>query len=711
MINIRIRRNLRNTFAAVIVFLSGSAATSAETPSAAFGMPPDGAIVKYESGLECRVKRISEMETHCVQPGQSPIPIKFFAGIEIYGNKDSDGYSQNRWNVRCGGSTRPGGLILRLGLDSDEKGKLARIWPLEVGKTVEYELTYNELNSRINNPQKFNSGSVAEVEVIGKKTTPFMGKQVEVYVIKKSHWNGPCPDSNLSDHTETIWYSPEYKFVIMREIVHEKGPLDGETATMEVMSIVTPGQSTAAQQIAAQPKPAVRPAKPVAQISVAVAADTTAPVISLPPEINTSRALVIIKGRISDQSNIVEVLVDGRPVSMTADGVISVRRAVPVGKTDVTIIAMDEWGNEASSVVHISRANRVAAAVPKAITAPAPAPQPVTPVVVADTIAPEIIVAGIIKTSKGNAVITGQVKDASGISALTLNGEKIAFKPDGTFSVIRSVPMGKSTMQLAVLDIPGNASKQTLSIERSSLFKSVNFGTYHALIIGNNNYDNLNNLETAEGDARAIADILSKEYKYQTQVINNATRSDIIGALAGYRAKLKANDNLLIYYAGHGILDEYAEEGYWLPVDAAKDNPSNWVSNGDLTNMIRAMRAKHVMVIADSCYSGTLVRAAEAKVKTAKARETWVKRMSGKRTRTALVSGGLEPVLDGGGDGHSVFAKAFMDALKGNDDVLEAQAMYAAIKRPVALESDQTPQYSDIRRAGHDGGDFLFVRR
>ena len=82
-----------------------------------------------------------------------------------------------------------------------------------------------------------------------------------------------------------------------------------------------------------------------------------------------------------------------------------------------------------------------------------------------------------------------------------------------------------------------------------------------------------------------------------------------------------------------------------------------------------------------------------------------------KRTRTALVSGGLEPVIDSGGGSNSVFAKAFLDALRANKDVLEGQKLFAQIKRPVALESDQTPQYSDVRRAGHDGGDFLFVKR
>ena len=127
--------------------------------------------------------------------------------------------------------------------------------------------------------------------------------------------------------------------------------------------------------------------------------------------------------------------------------------------------------------------------------------------------------------------------------------------------------------------------------------------------------------------------------------------------------------------------------------------------------MLRAIRAKHVMVVADSCYSGTLVRAVTAKIDTAKERTAWLKKMVTKRTRTALVSGGLEPVVDSGGDGHSVFAKAFLDALHANEDVLEEERLFSKIKRPVALESDQTPQYSDVRRAGHDGGDFMCVRK
>jgi len=238
-----------------------------------------------------------------------------------------------------------------------------------------------------------------------------------------------------------------------------------------------------------------------------------------------------------------------------------------------------------------------------------------------------------------------------------------------------------------------------------------NFGNYHAIVIGNNNYENIGDLKSAAQDAKAVAHLLKTAYGFKVDLLIDAKRRDVIGALADVRARLKTNDNLVIYYAGHGVLDEYAEEGYWLPVDAQKDNPSDWISNSDITNMVRAIRARHVMVIADSCYSGTLVRAAPVRIKTAEARNVWVARMNAKRSRTALVSGGLEPVIDsGGGSNHSVFARAFMNTLQENTGILDGQRLFTAVGRPVALESDQTPQYSDIRRSGHDGGDFLFVR-
>ena len=86
-------------------------------------------------------------------------------------------------------------------------------------------------------------------------------------------------------------------------------------------------------------------------------------------------------------------------------------------------------------------------------------------------------------------------------------------------------------------------------------------------------------------------------------------------------------------------------------------------------------------------------------------------KLTRKRARVVITSGGLEPVDDSDGSGHSPFATAFLNALRENDGVLDGANLFNAIRRPVMVNANQTPQYSDVSRAGHDGGDFLFVRR
>lgn len=235
------------------------------------------------------------------------------------------------------------------------------------------------------------------------------------------------------------------------------------------------------------------------------------------------------------------------------------------------------------------------------------------------------------------------------------------------------------------------------------------FGRYYALVVGNNDYRNLPKLQTAVADAEAIAETLKSKYGFEVRLLRNATRADILRALNDFRAELTEEDNLLIYYAGHGYVDRQSDTGFWQPVDAESDDDLNWIANEALTRRLNAMTARHVMVIADSCYSGTLVRSAESGIPTGHEREAWLKRMAEKRSRTAIVSGGIEPVADAGREGHSVFANALLTALKENEDYIEGSSLFRKISRPVVVNADQTPQYSDIRRAGHEGGEFIFV--
>lgn len=83
------------------------------------------------------------------------------------------------------------------------------------------------------------------------------------------------------------------------------------------------------------------------------------------------------------------------------------------------------------------------------------------------------------------------------------------------------------------------------------------------------------------------------------------------------------------------------------------------------------------------------------------------------KSRSVLASGGLEQVIDSGGSGqHSVFAEALLDVLSANQGVIDGTQLSFKVREQVLLNARQTPQYSNIRFAGHEvGGDFLFVRR
>lgn len=233
---------------------------------------------------------------------------------------------------------------------------------------------------------------------------------------------------------------------------------------------------------------------------------------------------------------------------------------------------------------------------------------------------------------------------------------------------------------------------------------------YYALVIGNNNYKNLPKLKTAVADATEVERILKEHYGFETKLLLDATRKEILTSINDFRKKLGQNDNFLIYYAGHGEFEKISDKAYWLPVDAQKDDPVDWIMADDITSNIKRIASRHILIVSDSCYSGTLTRAAATDLTTKGNREEFVKKMMARPSRTLMASGGNEPVADEGSGGHSVFAAAILDALEDADkNVFTAEEMFhSRVKVVVAGKSEQVPEYNDIRNSGHEGGDFVF---
>ncbi|XCN71905.1 MAG: SUMF1/EgtB/PvdO family nonheme iron enzyme [Candidatus Electrothrix aestuarii] len=237
------------------------------------------------------------------------------------------------------------------------------------------------------------------------------------------------------------------------------------------------------------------------------------------------------------------------------------------------------------------------------------------------------------------------------------------------------------------------------------------YGRFHALVIGNQNYEYLKSLKTPRADAEAVAEVLKKQYGFEVDLVLDGNRKEIMRAFSKLRKTMTSEkDNLLIYYAGHGYLDRLSGVGYWQPVDAEQDNDIDWIPTSRVTNLLKVLQTKHVLVVADSCYSGNLVmRESEAQLASGMERNAWLQRMLERRSRNALTSGGEEPVLDSGGGGHSVFAKAFLEVLRGNREVLDGDSLFDQIKSPVIANARQTPLYGVIKMTNHDWGDFLLV--
>lgn len=234
-----------------------------------------------------------------------------------------------------------------------------------------------------------------------------------------------------------------------------------------------------------------------------------------------------------------------------------------------------------------------------------------------------------------------------------------------------------------------------------------------AVLIGIDDYTDarIPKLANAAGDARALGELLGSLLGYETVVLANAGKAQIIRTLNTLAATLGAKDSIVVYYAGHGQLVSGTGLGYWQVGDADASDAKSWLSNADIGKLISRLGASQVALVSDSCFSGSLV--SDERIRPL-ASSADAGTLLSRRAAVVMSSGGNEPVFDAGKNGHSPFAWSLMNSLQGVgvNNWRPGGQIFERVRFAVARELPQRPQYGASTAAGHQaGGDYLFEQR
>lgn len=410
-------------------------------------------------------------------------------------------------------------------------------------------------------------------------------------------------------------------------------------------------------------------------------------------------ARIIVKGKVEDAGGVFEVLVNDINAKVATDGSFLAEIPLVLGDNAVTVRATDISLNRSSYTFIYQRIPEIVAAVPVkivnkySIEVMSPSTDSYT------TASDKFNLKACIKAT-GNLRKIMITRNGNFVNGFFANN--ITRKDDCEFLVDEplSLRLGMNDLKIEVYADDDTISKN-VTVEYS-LYAAKNY----ALLIGNEKYDDANipELEEPLKDVSELYEVLVKDYNFAPEnviMLKNSTKSEIIGKLHELRSVINPLDNLLIFYAGHGFWDEGMGVGYWLPRDAAKNNPVNWIPNTDLTNYLGAIKTKHTLLIADACFSGGIF-------KTRALGETFaIEMLYQLSSRKAITSGNLKEVPD-----QSVFFQYFIKNLKENTlDYLSSEELFSKMKLAVMNNSPTVPQFGTIQNVGDEGGDFIFIRR
>ncbi len=236
----------------------------------------------------------------------------------------------------------------------------------------------------------------------------------------------------------------------------------------------------------------------------------------------------------------------------------------------------------------------------------------------------------------------------------------------------------------------------------------------YALFFATDQYDNWSDLVNPIEDAHSIGDLLKKKYGFEVEIVENANIEEVFIKLGDYsQRKFKPQDQIMIFFAGHGYFDDTFGEGFVVAKNSLENDKAKttYISHNRLRGVINNIPNEHIFLAMDVCFGGTFdpviakSRSAQAYSETSET-EFLVRKLS-YRTRKYLTSGGKEYVSDGIPGKHSPFTLKILQALNepGTDRILTLNELKGFVEK--LMPEPRFGSFGDDANAS----DFVFVAK
>jgi hypothetical protein len=268
------------------------------------------------------------------------------------------------------------------------------------------------------------------------------------------------------------------------------------------------------------------------------------------------------------------------------------------------------------------------------------------------------------------------------IRLLVINGEETMEKKisvqqgQRVFTIKQNTRLlnGGNTLKIVVENADGGkvSSMRSVLVGKDQIADAVDVSRRdYALIFATDKYENWDDLVNPISDASIIAGLLKDKYGYEIEMVENASLEEVTAKLYDYNTKkFNPQDQLFVFFAGHGYYDEVLGEGYVVASNSLMNDKgkNSYLAHSILRQRLENIKCEHIFLAMDVCFGGTfdpvLARARAGEAMDEATDNQYLVRKLSKRTRKYLTSGSKEYVSDGIPGKNSPFAAKFIQALR-----------------------------------------------